>query len=500
MKITNKEDRQVRTDTFIGVFIALVIFFIALRIPFDTDFFWHLNAGKVMDNQQSILLTDLFSFTKFNDHWTNHSWLSQILFYLTYKFSGYLGIMIFVAVVTTATMLLIYKSMLGKSILKAFLIVFAVLISAVVWSPRPQIFSLLCFAILYQFITKYDKTSNRKYLFFIGFLFLIWSNLHAGFSLGILFVFLFILGKIIDLIVNYEKYKNEKIKIISLVILLAVCICIVCINPNGINTWKVQFDTVSIGTLQNQIDEWASPDFHKIEQQPYLWIWLLFVLFLGVTTYKFRFQEILPILAFGALGFIAKRNYAIFAIVIFPSLSKIIVSFIGTEIRSPYFFRNWKSSVDKINVIPKPIFQKIINFSFIILAGFAIILKIVYLGNELVLKTYEKKLYPAEAIGFLEMNSIPDGNLLNSYAWGGYINWKNPKLLVFVDGRTDLFGDEILGDWIKLVNSESEYQDLLLKYDIGWVFLEKDLPIVKTLINDNWQVFYSDNIAIILKQ
>jgi hypothetical protein len=500
MNITNNEDRKIRTDTFIGVFIALVIFFIALRIPFDTDFFWHLNAGKVMNHQQSILLTDLFSFTRYNEHWTNHSWLSQILFYLTYKFSGYMGLMIFVAIVTTATMLLIYKSMVGKSILKAFLIVFAVLISAVVWSPRPQIFSILCFAVLYQFIVNYDKTSNRKYLFFIGFLFLIWSNLHAGFSLGILFVFLFILGKFIDLIVDYEKYKIEKIKIKWLVILLAVCIIIVCINPNGINTWKVQFDTVSIGTLQNQIDEWASPDFHKVEQQPYLWIWMLFALFLGVTSYKFRFQEILPILAFGGLGFIAKRNYALFAIVVFPSLSKIIVSFFEIEMRNSYFFRNWKSSVEKFNVIPKPIFQKAVNYCFIFLAGLAIFLKIIYLGNELVLTTYEKKLYPAEAISFLEKNSIPDGNLLNSYAWGGYINWKNPNLLVFVDGRTDLFGDEILGDWSKLVKSESGYQDLLLKYDIGWVFIEKDLPIVQTLINNQWQVYYSDNIAIILSQ
>jgi hypothetical protein len=313
-------------------------------------------------------------------------------------------------------------------------------------------------------------------------------------------VFLFILEKLIDLIIDYEKYKIEKIKIKWLVILLAVCIIIVCINPNGINTWKVQFDTVSIGTLQNQIDEWASPDFHKVEQQPYLWIWMLFALFLGVTSYKFRFQEILPILAFGGLGFIAKRNYALFAIVVFPSLSKIIVSFFEIEMRNSYFFRNWKSSVEKFNVIPKPIFQKAVNYCFIFLAGLAIFLKIIYLGNELVLTTYEKKLYPAEAISFLEKNSIPDGNLLNSYAWGGYINWKNPNLLVFVDGRTDLYGDEILGDWSKLVKSESGYQDLLLKYDIGWVFIEKDLPIVQTLINNQWQVYYSDNIAIILRQ
>jgi len=494
------DNRKERTDTFIGVFITLIVFFIALRIPFDTDFFWHLNAGKVMVEQRSPLLTDVFSFTKLNITWVNHSWLSQIVFYLIYKFFGYIGIMVFVAIVATKTMYLIYRSMIGSSLLKSFLIIFAVLISAVVWSPRPQILSLLCFAILTHLLQTYDQTSNIKVLIYIGILFLVWSNLHAGFSLGIIFLILFIIGKFIGLFVENANVFSEKKKIRSLFLLLLICIIIVCINPNGINTWKVQFDTVSINTLQNQIDEWSSPDFHKIEQQPFLWIWLLFVFFLGVTSYKLRIQEILPILAFGYLGFIAKRNYALFAIVIFPILSRMIVSFFEKNIRESSIFKQWMISIGKRNIVPKPIFQKIINYFFITLIGLAIFIKISFLGNTIVLNAYEDKLFPARAMSFLNQNPIPKGNLLNSYAWGGYINWKNPEIKVFVDGRTDLFGDLVLKDWVSLVNAELGYEDLLKKYGISWLLIEKESPITARLLENGWQVYYSDYDAIILKQ
>ena len=97
------------------------------------------------------------------------------------------------------------------------------------------------------------------------------------------------------------------------------------------------------------------------------------------------------------MGFLAKRNYALFAIVIFPELSKIIVTFFENDIRNSFFARNWKFSVEKMNVIPKPIIQKIINYCFIGLIGFAIFIKIIYLGNELVLKTYEKKVIPGRS-------------------------------------------------------------------------------------------------------
>ena len=500
MKIINNKNRFQRTELFVEVSVTLIIFFIALRVPFDTDFFWHLNAGKVSFEQQSVLLSDFFSFTKYGTPWVNHSWLSQIIFYIIYRMFSYPGIMVLVALVATATMSLIYKSMKGNSFVKAFLIILAVLISAVVWSPRPQIFSLLCFAILFRFVKKFDDSLKKKYLVYIIILFLFWSNLHAGFTLGIAFLTLFVLGKIFDFSESKQRTEVESKKIKYLLFLILICSLVVIINPNGIETWKVQFDTVSMKSLQNQIDEWASPDFHKLEQQPFLWIWLIITFFAFSTSSNLLFQEILPIIFFGSLGFIAKRNFAPFAIVVFPTLAKLTLLFFEQKIRNVRFFDKLKLSANKANLTPKQNIQIIINLFFVSIIGLAIFGKIFVLSNTLVLKSYEKKLFPADAMDYLTENGLPDGNVLNSYAWGGYMNWKIPELLVFVDGRTDLFGEKIIRDWTAMVSAKSGYDRLINEYNIKWIFLENDNPIVEELIQKGWATNFKDDLCVILSK
>jgi hypothetical protein len=375
-----------------------------------------------------------------------------------------------------------------------------VLISAVVWSPRPQIFSLLCFAILYRWINKFDETCNKKYLFLVVALFLLWSNLHAGFSIGIVYIVLFAGGKLLDLIFSREVSKTEKEKLLLLLLLVLACSLAVCINPNGLNVWKVQFDTVSVRSLQNQIDEWASPDFHVLAEQPYLWIWLLFVFFVSMTKQEMAFQKIFPIIVFGGLGFLSKRNYAPFAVIVFPMLSTLIELFYEQRIKPLPIFSRIKSSSSILNRTPRPIVQKGINLFLVALLGLAVMIKIAYLGNSLVLKTYETKLFPAQALAYLEKEGVSPGNMLNSYAWGGYIHWKNPAIPVFVDGRTDLFGDAIIQDWITLVSANTGYEDLLRKYQIGWVFLEKGNPILVELIRIGWKINYQDQNSVIVSK
>jgi len=397
-------------------------------------------------------------------------------------------------------MIIIYQSMKGNSYLRAFLIILAVLISAVVWSPRPQLFSLLCFAILFQWVKNFDESTEKKYLVYILVLFVFWSNLHAGFSVGIAYLILFAFGKIFDSVIEKQDSKVESNKVKYLLLLILLCALVVCINPNGIDTWRVQFNTVSIQSLQNQIDEWASPDFHKLEQQPFLWIWLLFVFFVSLTSAKFSFQEILPIIFFGGLGFLAKRNYALFAIIVFPTLAKLALLFFEQNIKKIRFFDRLKVTTNKANLVPKLSVQIGINLFLVSLIGLAIYGKIFILSNRMVLQSFENRYFPAKAMDYLAENGLLNGNVLNSYAWGGYLNWKDPELLVFVDGRTDLFGEKIIKDWTTMVSAKSGYELLFDEYNIQWVFLEKENPIIEKLIQQGWTTNFTDQLSVILSK
>ncbi len=114
------------------------------------------------------------------------------------------------------------------------------------------------------------------------------------------------------------------------------------------------------------------------------------------------------------------------------------------------------------------------------------------------MKYYEEQLYPKNAVMWLQNNPLP-GNGLNEYAWGGYMEWYLQDTLVFVDGRTDLFGDVIILDWLTMVTGSEDWMKKITQYEIRWVFLEKDRPLNSLLLNENWRIVYEDEITIILQ-
>ena len=80
--------------------------------------------------------------------------------------------------------------------------------------------------------------------------------------------------------------------------------------------------------------------------------------------------------------------------------------------------------------------------------------------------------YPTEAISYLKAHSV-QGNLLNFYLWGGYLEWNDPSIKVFVDSRVDIFEYAgVLQDYLQLLGSDTlvrQLNPILQKYDIHYV-------------------------------
>ena len=60
----------------IALFLILIM---AVRMPLDTDMWWHLRAGEQTMINKGVYAVDTFSFTRNGSDWINHSWLSQVL-------------------------------------------------------------------------------------------------------------------------------------------------------------------------------------------------------------------------------------------------------------------------------------------------------------------------------------------------------------------------------------------------------------------------------------
>jgi hypothetical protein len=107
---------------------------------------------------------------------------------------------------------------------------------------------------------------------------------------------------------------------------------------------------------------------------------------------------------------------------------------------------------------------------------------------------------PVAAVEYIDAHR-PPGPLFNSYNWGGYILWAlYPEYPSFVDGRTDLFDDEVLREYLTAWRADDGWQAVLEDRGIRLALLEPNAPLVHALEFAGWSKVYADSQAVVLQR
>jgi len=103
---------------------------------------------------------------------------------------------------------------------------------------------------------------------------------------------------------------------------------------------------------------------------------------------------------------------------------------------------------------------------------------------------------PEGAVAYVQTEH-PPGPMFNSYNWGGYLLFTLwPDYLVFVDGRTDLYDDAFLRQYLSIHAAEEGWQEALDEYGIQLVIVEVNSMLAKFMrIDPVWQETYRDDTA-----
>jgi hypothetical protein len=103
--------------------------------------------------------------------------------------------------------------------------------------------------------------------------------------------------------------------------------------------------------------------------------------------------------------------------------------------------------------------------------------------------------YPVNAINFLRRDPVP-GPLYNNLNWGGFLMWYLPELPVAIDGRNDLYGDELDRIFYASESAFPSYATDPYLNSAGVVVLDSQLPLAKILtIDPRFKLVYRDQIA-----
>ena len=469
------------------LFLA-AIFVLSLNQISDFDTGYHLKTGEYIVQHLTIPRYDIFSYSAQGARWIAHYWLSDVLFYLVNLISGFKGLIVFVSLISALTYYIILKTAWDKtkkSIIPLLVLFILSYLSLELWVVRPQIFTYLFAALLIFILERWRISGNKKMLYWLPLLFLIWANMHAGVILGFAILLAYTVGLVIKRIKSPESIK------LPLIIFLSSCLTTL-INPNGYKL--LIYDFIISPTVQEMgTSEWKSILHNLSTWQSKAFIALMIVSLLIVwwrALNKKRFFDIdwtsvALISGFFIMPLISVRHVGLFPIAAIPLVSYALYDIISEK---------------KIEIDSRPIIWIFSGrLMAVVIAGTAY-----RIWNRPVVN---ETLLPVKAVDFIQANNI-QGPMFNFQSSGGYLIYRLwPKQPVFMDGRSEVFAGRPDDNLITVLYGKPGWQDVVNKeYKVNYFIMWYREPtanlvgnwMLRTMSELGFKLVYWDDAAVIL--
>jgi hypothetical protein len=475
--------------------------------PMDPDFGWHYKLGEYITQNKSIPTENLYSYSMPDYKWVDSYWIPQVILYKLYSNFGYILAGLILSFIYCGAVLLITDKFPIKRNAKifAYLILTSLISITFVVSVRPMLYSTI-FLLLEIYILL-----QKKNHYLLPFVFLIWANSHADFVPGLIILFGYtgyriIFSKIklkLEFIKNLDffeltDYTQDTTKISKILFISVLSLLATLINPSGIHLWT---------TLLKE----ANPVQFKIINE-----WLPYFLDINDTQ---NFYNILIVIAFSAflIAFvlITSKKFPLW-------LTVLSIALFFISIRAKYFLRFFvitsifQSSIFLQALIEKSIpiikdkyikaFKIVMSVSGTLTFLSALVFFIQNISISLDIAYWSKQhKYPYQAVQKIKQLR-PEGNMFNTYDWGGYLIKTLPEYKTYADGRMASWnenGKYILEDFYKVYKEPEKntaiLNEILSKNNIGFVIDKKDSVLIKHLTKtDQWKEVYSDETSILL--
>ena len=93
----------------------------------------------------------------------------------------------------------------------------------------------------------------------------------------------------------------------------------------------------------------------------------------------------------------------------------------------------------------------------------------------------------------------PSRRLLNEYGWGGFLIERN-VLPVFIDGRSEVYGDAQLERYASIIHLQPGWQQTLDSLGVDVVLMPRSSPLSLALQKNGWKTLGDDSVGILLEK
>src|SRR6202171_4693907 len=466
------------------VFIAVLflgILGMAARNVVDPDIWWHLKTGEWITQHRAVPRVDPFSYTRAGQPWIAHEWLSELGIYGLFRFAGAGGLIVAFAVIHCAAFFLLYLRCATNRFVSGAITLWGALATATLWGVRPQMISLLLASLWLLILERSERNQNLLWWTFP--LLVIWVNLHAGFAVGLVVLGLFLLGELFEkMFASSCTTSNARLRALSLTLLLNLLL--VPLNPNGTRMFSYPLETLRSKAMQGSIDEWASPNFHRLDQWPFLLFLLATLAVLAWSRARVRPRDVLLLSATAFAGLSSIRVVPLFVLVAVPIVSRGLESGLGLEYSSTHHRAGGVAVLNGIILLA--------------MAGFVSLHLAEVIQRQ---PQAETSHFPAGAVAYL-LAHPPAGPIFNHYDWGGYLIFKlYPVTRVYIDGRADLYGDRLMEQRSATYYLTDDWQQSLSQWRVRTVIVPADAPLARGLRRaPGWVQSYEDSKSVIFSR
>jgi hypothetical protein len=450
----------------------------------DADTYWHLAAGRWMLEHGAIPKGDPFSHSMPGAPWTTQSWLTELALAATYAAGGWSALVVLATTCFAITLAGLTRFLLAR-MEPVHALLFVGMAAAMMLSHllvRPHVLVWPLFA-LWVGVQVNASESHRSPPWWLLVVMALWANLHGSFTLGLVLSCGIALDAIVAQPAASRRHAAQRwIAFVGLAVLISIC------TPNGLQGLLYTAQVMRQAYAQSMISEWQSLDFHHVQG---LEIWLMLMLAMAWSgRVHLPAVRIVVLLGLVHLALVSGRSVATLGLVspfILASplarqwYSRGPLGGSGDAVKLDRWFRALAAPARPVSVL----------VAAVAVAALLCMIVPTRASSPAPAVSPEGALRAARAAGV-------SGEVLNDYGFGGFLIYQGIK--VFIDGRSDLYGDAFLKRYVEAITlKEAKLLPALLdEHQIGWTLLAPGTPAIAMLDHlPGWRRVYADDAAVV---
>ncbi|HEV8198647.1 MAG TPA: hypothetical protein VGS03_01350 [Candidatus Polarisedimenticolia bacterium] len=466
----------------LAVFAAITA--LCLTRATDTDLYWHVATGHLIQRTYEVPRADAYSYTASGQPWVDSQWLFQVLAASIWDAGGAAGVTLAAAAVVVALFAFLYRRGRKRAgpVMTSGVLLLAALASQERFLTRPEVVSYLflagTIAILDRAIATADGMRRRLLLWLaLPALVLPWVNMQALFILGPAMTALAGVAALVEAAwrprLAREGHNAPAPRAAALFLSLALQALAALANPHGVRALRLPFELFfdHLGgqtLLARTISEFqptlvATP--RTVALPAFLALAALTTLAIAFNRGDRRLFEVLVAVAAFALALQARRNLPIFAIAASPIL-----------LRNAASVWQARGAWTAPGAAGGP--RRGVWWPALLLAAAGAALTFDVASGRFFLRTPTERwfglgeipyYFPEDAAAFVERSRLP-GQVFHPLATGGYLvhAWAFDRR-VFIDGRNDPYLHGVLATYLRAVADPAGFEEVARKYQVTTV-------------------------------